>query len=260
MGSPQGTSMSHRMSYPPRSRADAAQQSLYSPARRATQPATIPPPSMPPSSDRPWFERLPHPPGESPFRIKGTAYKGLLRFINTRLEGGLATFSTGLRDPALASFLQQPFLAGSFYDFLPMVAASCAVAASSHVPLPSFANEQGRAQATYDAENVYRAFVQGRSWEDLSTRFRLLCSRYYDFGEWDAQIAGESTMRFCMRGMPAWSLPWLEPMLSGYVTGLLKTMGIVDLSVGHLAPRRDGVNGGLATVTVEFEVSLRGST
>jgi len=226
-------------------------------------PATIPPPSMspastPPSSDRPWFERLPKPPGEGPFRIKGVAYKGLLQFVKSRVDGGMGGFMASLRDPALKSFLTQPFLAGSFYDFFPIVAASGVVAALCRFPLESFAHGQGRSQAQHDAENVHRAFLNGRAFEDLATRYRPFCARYYDFGQWDARPLDGNAIRLVARGMPAWAAPWIGAMQGGYVTGLVNLTGKPDPLITIHPSRRDGAASGLPTVTIEVDITLRG--
>lgn len=226
-------------------------------------PTTIPPPSMspvsvPPSSgDKPWYERLPKAPGEGPFRVKGVAYKGLLQFVRSRLDGGMDGFTANLKDPALRSFLLQPFLAGSLYDFFPIVAASGVVASMCRFPLEVFAHGQGRSQAQHDAENVHRAFLQGRSFEELTTRYRPFCTRYYDFGDYEARALGSNAIRLVSKGMPAWAASWIGAMQGGYVTGLVNLTGKGDPTVTVHPPRRDGVASGLPTVTIEIDIALR---
>jgi hypothetical protein len=89
-------------------------------------------------------------------------------------------------------------------------------------------------------------------------RYRPFCTRYYDFGDWDARPLGRNAVRLVSKGMPAWAAPWIGAMQGGYVTGLVNMMGKPDPSVLLHAPRRDGVASGLPTVTIEIDIALRG--
>jgi hypothetical protein len=226
----------------------------------ATPPSDRPPSrSFTPPSDRAWYERLPRPPGESAFHVKGLAYRGLLKYIETRLPGGTPAFTARLRDPLVCAYLSQPFMGATFYDLLPLVTASGVIAAMSGVSLENYAQIQGRAQALHDAGNTYRAFVKGRSFDDLPARFRMLTSRYYDFGEWGAYSIAPGVLRFFQRGLPAWCAPWFGPMQQGYIRGLVNAFGRTDASFTLRAPRRDGVRDGLPTVTLEIDVAAHGA-
>jgi len=237
--------------------AEASQRpSSPPPEPRSSRMVDMPPPSVPPGSDRRWFERLPRPAGRSPFRVKGVAYKGLLHYVATRLEGGMAALTGSLRDPVLRDYIAQPFLASSFYDFFPLVAASAACAAVAGVQLEVFAQGQGRAQAKYDAEHAYRTFIQGRSIADFPSRFRLIATRYYDFGEWEANSFSPGTMTFVERGIPAWAIPWHSPMHSGYIGTLVQYVARKETSVTVYPTRRDGVTEGIQTVILEMDVSF----
>jgi serine/threonine protein kinase len=216
----------------------------------------LPPPSVPPASDRRWFERLPRPAGKSPFRVKGLAYKGLVHYVSTKIDGGMAAVSASLRDPVLRDYLAQSFLASTFYDFFPLVAASAAVAALGNVPLEAFAQSQGRSQAKYDAEHAYRSFIQGRSITDFPSRFRLIATRYYDFGEWEANSFSPKTLTFVERGIPAWAIPWFSPMQSGYISTLVGLVARREASVTVYPTRRDASIEGMQTVVLEMDVSL----
>lgn len=230
-------------------------QSSPPPEPRSSRMMDLPPPSVPPTSDRRWFERVPRPPGKSPFRVKGLAYKGLLHYAATRIDGGMAAVANSMRDPLLREYIVQPFLASTHYDFLPLVSASAAVAAMTNVPLETFAQSQGRAQAKYDAEHAYRAFIQGRSIEDFPARFRLIATRYYDFGEWEASSFSKGTLTFVEKGLPAWSIPWFSPLQSGYISTLVHLISRKEASVTVYPTRRDSSIEGMQTVILEMDVS-----
>jgi hypothetical protein len=124
------------------------------------------------------------------------------------------------------------------------------------VPLEIFAHGQGRAQAKYDAEHAYRSFVQGRSIGDFPSRFKLIATRYYDFGEWEANSFSPGTITFVQRGIPAWAIPWYSPLQSGYISTLVDLVSGTRTSVTVYPTRRDGVIEGIQTVILEMDVSF----
>ncbi len=159
--------------------------------------------------------------------------------------------------PALQAFFSQPFLASSFYDVYPLVAGCGVLASLSRMSIDTFAQQQGRAQASYDVEHAYRALLQGKSTDDMHLRLRPLAGRYYDFGEWDVERPGHDRIRVIERGLPIWMMPWFVPMQIGYFSGLMAAMGKPGSSVTMQSFRREGVSGGMPLVVVELEALLR---
>jgi len=168
----------------------------------------------------------------------------------------MAAFSAGL-PASLQAWFEQPFLASSYYDMFPLVAGCGIVATLSRVPLDTFAQTQGRAQATYDVENAYRALLQNKSVDDLHLRLRPLAGRYYDFGEWEIDRRGADRIRILERGLPIWAMPWFVPMQIGYLAGIVAAMGKPGSSVAMQSFRREGMAGAMPLVTAEFEIVLR---
>src|SRR4051812_25004889 len=66
--------------------------------------------------------RLSFAPGKSPFHAKGVTYRNVFQYVDETLEGGRARLLAAIDDPALRAFASQPFLAGSLYDVVPMLA------------------------------------------------------------------------------------------------------------------------------------------
>jgi hypothetical protein len=242
---------SERISTPPGSDARASV--------RATRPpiSTRGSGTMQAVSDRLWYIDLPLRPGEGPFQIKGLAHRGLLHYCQHRVEGGILAFSQALPSKVLRDFFAQPFLAGSFYDILPLAAGSAVVADLTRTSLDVFAQQQGRAQATHDVQHAYRALLQGRTADDFHLRLRPLASRYYNFGEWDVSRDEKNRIRIVCRGLPWWILPWFTPMMSGYFAGLAAAMGKRHSQVIVVANRREGVAAGLPLSTIELDILLR---
>lgn len=212
---------------------------------------------VPNSADRQWYLELPLRPGEGPFQIKGLAHRGLLQYCQQRVDGGIRSFSSALPNNALREFFSQPFLAGSFYDLLPLAAGSAIVAEMTRTPLDTFAQQQGRAQAIHDVQNAYRALLQGRTADDFHLRLRPLASRYYNFGEWDVTREDPHRLRIACRGIPAWLILWFTPMISGYFAGLVAAMGKPHSQVLVISSRREGTAAGLALSNLDLDIMLR---
>lgn len=196
-------------------------------------------------------------PGEGPFQIKGLAHRGLLQYCQKRVDGGIRSFSAALPSNALRDFFAQPFLAGSFYDLLPLAAGSAVVADMTRTPLETFGQHQGRAQAIHDVQNAYRALLQGRTADDFHLRLRPLASRYYNFGEWDVVRDDSNRLRITAKGVPAWLMPWFAPMLSGYFAGLVAAMGKPHSQVNVGSQRREGNAAGLVLTNFDLDIALR---
>lgn len=243
-------------SVPPPSRAPSSpailgRSSGSLPPSSVSSPGTVPPPS-----DRRWYERMPRAPGKSPFHVKGLAYKGLLHLVTTKIEGGVGVLAASMRDASLRDYITQTFLASTFYDALPLVAASAAAANLLNGQLDTFAQNQGRAQAKYDAEHAFRAFVQGRSVDDFPSRCKLIAARYFDFGEWEANSFSPGTVTFVVKGIPAWSSPWFGPLLGGYVSTMVQFVARKNASCTVYPTRRDATTDGFQTVIVEMDISF----
>src|SRR5690242_18619455 len=71
----------------------------------------------------PEFEQFPQPPGKNPYRVKGNAYRGHMDYVEQHVPGGIEAMRAGFEDPLLKEFFGQTFLAASFYDLYPLVAA-----------------------------------------------------------------------------------------------------------------------------------------
>jgi len=243
-------------SVPPPSRAPSSPSILGRPSGTLPPSSVSSPGTVPPPSDRRWYERMPRAPGKSPFHVKGLAYKGLLHLVTTKIEGGVGVLAASMRDASLRDYITQTFLPSTFYDALPLVAASSAAANLLNIPLDTFAQNQGRAQAKYDADHAFRAFVQGRSIEDFPSRCKLIAARYFDFGEWEANSFSPGTVTFVVKGIPAWSSPWFGPVLAGYASTMVQYVARKNASCTMYPTRRDSTTDGFQTVIAEMDISF----
>jgi hypothetical protein len=198
--------------------------------------------------------------GTSPFHVKGLAYRGFEAYAKRNVEGGMDRVRSELKDPALREFLMQPFLAGSWYDVLPVVPLAAAIAGLERSSLEDFVRRSSRRQARYDAQHVHRRFFEGHPPSALLSKIPRLFMQYTDFGRADVADMGdlsgaEAGQGAVVRtGVPAFILPWFVPMNEAYIEAILEVMGSErPRSKGQIVSR-DGDVAGVPTVTVRFRV------
>ncbi len=218
----------------------------------------IPSSYVPPSSTQ--LRELPVPAGTSPFHVKGLAYRGFEAYVKRNVGGGMERIRADLGDPALREFLMQPFMAGSWYDVLPVVPLASAIAALERSSLEDFVRRSARRQALYDAQNVHRRFFQGYPPSSLVWKLPRFFMQYTDFGGAEVADGGELTgpetgqAAVLRTGVPAFILPWFLPMNEAYIETILEVMGSErPRAKGQVLPK-DGEVAGLPTVTVRFRM------
>ena len=133
---------------------------------------------------------LPCAPGASPFRIKGLAYRGVVRAVSKLVAGGVDRFCESLEDVRLREFVRQPFLATGLYDILPMYPLTAQLAGLLGAPYKDFLREGIHEQARYDATHVFHRMYDGAAVEEMPTRITRFEAQYYDFGRSDSSLEG----------------------------------------------------------------------
>ena len=199
---------------------------------------------------------LPRDPGKSRFHIKGLAYRGLKQVIS-HVPGGLDGFAQTLDDARLRAFLDQPFLAASRYDILPMLPLSAALASRTGKPLQVYATQQGAAQARHDVERVYRRSFEIMKVEDpvrSMNRFEML---YYDFGDCSGEVLGHGHVVQHRRGLPEYLLPWFAPMHAAYVEELFRMKGVAHVETVCRPATPAGTLHGLKIVDLDTDIRWR---
>jgi hypothetical protein len=183
---------------------------------------------------------LPCPAGESPFHIKGIAYRGLLLLVEHRVAGGLRALTEDIDDPKLLAFARQRFLASSRYDILPMLPLNATIAERLGRSLPQFAREAAVAQARYDALHVYRPLVEARTLVDVSSRLARFGMLYYDFGGYEGRDEGPGHVVIRRTGLPRYIIPWYAHMQAAYMEEIVRQLGARR---AEATPRREEPRG-----------------
>ncbi|MEC7522771.1 MAG: hypothetical protein VYE22_22975 [Myxococcota bacterium] len=185
----------------------------------------------------------PFAPGESPFRMKGIAYRAFLKFIEEELPGGKEAFLQQLEDPALREFASQAFLAASWYDVGPVVAMNEVVAGIRGEPMEAFLRQRGRAHAEEDLSGVYAWLLRLATPAAVAKGLPRLVQRYFDWGETLAEDVGPGHVRVVRSGIPDHLAQWLDSVSLPYIEYALEKTGArgLELSLdGHPAERVHG--------------------
>jgi serine/threonine protein kinase len=218
-------------------------------------PASLPElgPSTQTSAVRP-ATKLPCAPGASPFHIKGLAYRGVLRFVEARLPGGLDALNGELDDERIVSFLRQPILAASWYDLLPLLPINVALARMLDKPLDVLGREQGAAQARFDVERLYRRLFDALNFDNVPVILARFERQYYDFGDGLGELVAPGHVRYRRLGVPEFVASWFVPMHTAYAEQMLRMKGATFVESTASAPAPAGTRETFPVV--DFETHL----
>jgi hypothetical protein len=194
-------------------------------------------------------------PGQSPFRIKGLAYRGVLHQLDARF-GGRGPLLAELADPALVAFFDQPFLAASWYDVLPIVALCQAAARLCKVDFDAFVREHTHNQAQEDLGGVYRLILTVVSPELALRALIKVTERYYDFGKTELHELRPGHAVTTRSDVPDVLLDWYDIVAVEYTRAVLEHAGARDVRVVPSRGARKSIS--LTPVTeLRFEMDWR---
>lgn len=203
----------------------------------------------------PEYERLPFAPGSSPFRVKGVAYRGHGEYVDKYVAGGLAAQLAAVVDPKLREFLSQTFLAASWYDVFPLVAAGYVCGRITGRTLPDFLRVRARYQAEQDMHGVYRMAMTVASPELMAEKVPKMMQQYFDFGSTSVTTTAPQTREVVVDGVPAPLAPWLGPIFETFVLTALEYNGTTRPRAKQLPFRSTGVAHGVDVGALRLAVS-----
>lgn len=201
----------------------------------------------------PTYESLPFPPGTSPFRIKGQAYRGHVTYTNAHVPGGMDAAVAALRDPALRSFFDQPFLAASFYDVYPLIAMGWVCARLVGTTFHDFLRMRTRAQVDFDIGGVYRFLLRLASPGMIATKLPTLSAQYFDFGRVDVTTPSPNVVEGIRREIPAGIAPWIGAIGETYVVRALELNGAKNPRAKLYPWRAEGTLHGIEVGSLKCE-------
>ena len=192
----------------------------------------------------------PVPPGKSPFCVKGIFHRGNIEYIERAIPGGLAKVLGTLRDPALRSFFEQPFIASSWYDIFPLAAIAYPCAELSSKTYEVYLRDRARYQAEQQGATTYRSLLTLTSPSAVALKLPLLASQLYNFGATEAREVGPRKVEVVRSGLPFSLASWYVLGTETYVTTALSLSGATKPRARTSPYRTDGKLHGLSVGSV----------
>jgi hypothetical protein len=159
---------------------------------------------------------LPFAAGESPCKIKGGSYAGLMKQLATRFSGGIRNILPMIEDEHLAEFLSQRFLPGGFYDIFPLPILKAYIAALCGVDYRDFVIRGGEQLARLDLEGTYRAVLTALTPKDAIERIHRIGGTYYNWSSPPPEFP-EKRCSVLQRKMPALLSDWYDMVGMSYL-------------------------------------------
>jgi hypothetical protein len=199
----------------------------------------------------------PFAPGESPFAIKGTAYKGHLEYVATHVPGGIDAMRARFTDERLVAFFDQAFLASSLYDLYPLVIAAEPCGALMGMSAMDFAGTRARDQAPKDLGGVYRFLLSMVPTGSVARRLPQLLTQVFNFGSTTVLEDAPGYVRAQIEGLPEALAPWMSVIMSAYGEAALRTSGARDATFWIKPGEPMGHDRGVRIVRSAVEVRFR---
>jgi hypothetical protein len=202
-------------------------------------------------------EPLPFPIGTSPFRAKGVNYLNFAAFVEVQLVGGQKALIDKLRDPELRSFASQRFLAGSWYDALPMMPLIHELGRELRTPPLQLARDLARFGVKRDASGIYRLLLKFTAPESLLERSTNTARQYFDFVTSSFTRLGERHYRLSHTGIPSLAAPTYMSIVEGFVETGLGLAGAKEVRQRWDKPEPAGTKHGVAVVRLQRDIEWR---
>lgn len=174
---------------------------------------------------------LPHPPGTSPFHIKGEFYRLLVEVVthhDARSDGAVTRVleREGLRD-----FVTQPFLSSAMYDVLPLPRAFMAIAEARSWDVVEMTTRMGEATVEAQLKGVYARFLTSLSPERFAQRFDQVINHFYDFAPVTVAANGPRGAQVARNGVPLCIAEWWAVITIPFIRIPLETSGAREVAV-----------------------------
>jgi hypothetical protein len=195
------------------------------------------------------------PPGESPFRCKGVTYRNFFDLVAERIPGGRAALLDELRDPALRTFAEQPFLPSSLYDTLPTVPLCQAAATLLSVSFDEFVRQLSRYSAERDTKGIYRMLLRLVSPAMVMERTPAAARQYFNFVESTVEKVSAKVYRTRARGVPAFLAQFYMLVTESFLRHALTLAGAHNVQNRWKPTEPDGNREGVPLVIVHREMS-----
>lgn len=199
---------------------------------------------------------LPFAPGESPFRAKGNVYKALFDSADMRVPGGRHAVLEDIRreDATLAKFYEQPFLAASSYDVLPVIPYGMVGARIAGVSYPEFVRGGAAFTARRDMNGIYKVLLKLASPDAVVKRLPRILIQYFNFGKVEGRSTSPRSYEAIATAIPKPVLLWVANAAQGFIPVVMSAAGARDVDVKLGPPEPDRREHGIMLYRASFEV------
>jgi hypothetical protein len=194
------------------------------------------------------------PPGESPFKIRGSIYNGMFK-REEKNPRSLKKSVDSLTDPALRRFLEQPFGNTLWYDIFPYIAICHRRAYVLGMSFHDFQYQDGRDQAEFDRHGVNKLLLMLISLESIALRMPTLVQNYFNFGSITAKLVEKRKVFGTNTGIPQPVHAWYDASCSGFVDQMMDASGGKKSSLAFLTPRAAQPQHGVAFVEMDYTIT-----
>jgi hypothetical protein len=194
-------------------------------------------------------------PGTSPFHTKGILFLGTESFFAQASSAGMGAVYAQIADQALLAFIQQKFLAGSWYDALPVAPLIRAEARALKMTTEDYLRVRTEWQAKSDFNGIYRALLKLTTPKSIVDRFPKIVQRYYDFAELTVLAEDSRRLKISCDGIPAVLGFWMSTIFGTYARSVIGFCGAPLPAARTSALRPCGTKHGVDISRFEIELS-----
>ena len=197
-------------------------------------------------------DRVPVPPGRSPFHFRGTYYDRILSRIDMR-PGGSKRLFDALGDPELVRFFSQRFSWNGWYDALPSMPLYAALARIEGRDFELAVREPSRVAAQSLVPKIFRYALSLTGSGLISSVVTKVVMYGTDFARVSFDEVGPGIGRGSGSSIPLYIAPNVSNLVLGWFEGMLHVAGAKDVEAKYTNVTPDGERSGFPTVTVSYE-------
>jgi hypothetical protein len=196
---------------------------------------------------------VPFQPGESPFRLKGAAFRESLA-LYASLPGGLEAVMRALPNDAHRRFFTQPFTASGWYDVFAMAQLDFAAAAVAGVSPFTIIQRASVDQARNAITGIHRGLINIMSTKQVGWALPRVMASFFDFTQCTTQGKDDGTVTGICHGVPKVLCAWYEVATTEWTLEVLRIRGSKAPSASWRTPVVTGLKHGVAVARMEFQL------
>jgi len=195
--------------------------------------------------------------GESPFKIKGAAYLGILEYFEAAVPGGQKAVLAESKNPDLERFLSQRFLVSSFYDIYPLALVGRHAAKMLGISYHDYAYQTSLVQMQKDVKGVYKLLMKLVSGITAINSLAAVARTYFNFSPAQIEKVDSQHATMLRTQFPLALAEWYLPVAVAYCVGALTGTGAKTIEHNAMLQAEPERQHGVETVTLRIELTWR---